>query len=251
MTEEQARTRLLSHLSDLGDMSQEDQASMAAIYMVVRDRMAHGLGTISAIAAASAATLDARDNPEPITPTAPSTLKVFRVDSEGDVIGIIDGARWPASVPLPVLVNECGHSAYLYRPHLILQATQPETWERRARLFACDCAERALDRAAKVDPRSREAVSVARRYAHGRASDEELRAAYEAAWVAADAAAYVVNRSAAAHAAAHASSAVVEAAGDAAAAAVDASVKHSWQHERLMLYASGTIGNTYGDWEQT
>ena len=44
--------------------------------------------------------------------------------------------------------------------------------EREARLFACDCAERALDlwaRTGTVDPRSRAAVEVARRFANGEA----------------------------------------------------------------------------------
>jgi len=43
---------------------------------------------------------------------------------------------------------------------------------RTLRLFACDCAERALDKYGgdNVDPRSREAITVARNYANGKAT---------------------------------------------------------------------------------
>ena len=54
-----------------------------------------------------------------------------------------------------------------------------------ARLFACDCADRALLRVANPDPRSVAAVAVARRHAAGDATDEELEAARWAARVAA------------------------------------------------------------------
>ena len=62
---------------------------------------------------------------------------------------------------------------------------------RTQRLFACDCADRALARIASPDPRSIEAVRVARLYADGQATDAELAAARAAgaAWDAAGAAA--------------------------------------------------------------
>ena len=67
-----------------------------------------------------------------------------------------------------------------------------EAWdERTARLFAADCAERVLplfERVRPDDPRPREAIAVARRYADGLAADQE-RAAGAAAWDAAGAAA--------------------------------------------------------------
>jgi len=53
------------------------------------------------------------------------------------------------------------------------------------RLFACDCAESVLplfERKHPDDRRPREAISVARRYAMGEATKEELSAAYAAAW---------------------------------------------------------------------
>ena len=68
----------------------------------------------------------------------------------------------------------------------------PTCWnEHSARLFACDCAERALsgERRAGREPdkRSRDAVKVARRYAEGQATNQELTAARDSAWAAFDA----------------------------------------------------------------
>lgn len=57
--------------------------------------------------------------------------------------------------------------------------------ERTQRLFACDCAERALETAGNSDPRSVDAVRVARLYAVGESSKEQLAAARAAAWAAA------------------------------------------------------------------
>ena len=55
---------------------------------------------------------------------------------------------------------------------------------RTLRLFACDCAERTLDRrraaGREPDPRSMEAVRVARLYADGKATADELGAAHAA-----------------------------------------------------------------------
>ena len=96
-----------------------------------------------------------------------------------------------------------------------------------ARLFACDCAERALnrerERGGEPDPRSWESITVARRFARGEATQEELAAAWDAAWTAAwDAA------RAAAWTAAWA------AARDAAWA-----TERQWQTERLHWYLAG------------
>jgi hypothetical protein len=56
------------------------------------------------------------------------------------------------------------------------------TWnEKTARLFAADCAERALERVGNADPRSIEAVRIARLFAVGEATREELDAASDAA----------------------------------------------------------------------
>jgi hypothetical protein len=60
------------------------------------------------------------------------------------------------------------------------------------RLFTCDCAERALKRERKAgrepDERSWEVIIIARRYADGKATLEELNAAYNAAYAAYNAA---------------------------------------------------------------
>ena len=61
--------------------------------------------------------------------------------------------------------------------------------ERTARLFAVDCATRALNREKKAgrtpDKRSYDALKVARRFANGEATSAELAAAWAAAWDAA------------------------------------------------------------------
>ena len=60
-----------------------------------------------------------------------------------------------------------------------------------ARLFACSCAESVLpifERAFPGDQRPRHAIAVSRRFALGRATDEELRAVRAAAWAALEAA---------------------------------------------------------------
>ena len=66
---------------------------------------------------------------------------------------------------------------------------QVETWnEKNARLFACDCAHRALMRERRAgrepDERSWNAVRVARAFARGKASEQERAAAWAAAWAA-------------------------------------------------------------------
>src|SRR4029077_5044315 len=64
-----------------------------------------------------------------------------------------------------------------------------DTWnERTARLFACDCAEHVLDALEDrypSDPRSRNTIVVARRFANGQVTQDELDAARDAAWAAA------------------------------------------------------------------
>jgi hypothetical protein len=120
------------------------------------------------------------------------------------------------------------------------------TWnERTERLFACDCAERALARVANPDPRSVAAIETARRFANGTATKDELAAAAAAAdaaadaraaaWAAADAAA---NAAAAAWAAAWAA-ADAAAAADARAAAWAA--ERDWQYQRLLQYLRGEV----------
>ena len=129
-----------------------------------------------------------------------------------------------------------------------------ETWnERTARLFACDCAQKAMDLVGSPDPRSLTAIEVARRYAQGKATRDELAAAraaardvaldatLDAAWAAArDAAldaAWAAARAAAWAAWAAAGTTAWDAAAVAVADAADAARK--WQTERLMQYLRG------------
>ena len=100
-----------------------------------------------------------------------------------------------------------------------------DTWnDRTARLFACDCAEKALELINKPDRRSIEAVRVARLYAIGEATDDELAAAWDAAWDAARAAAWDAARGAA-----------WDAAWDAARNTARGAAQE-WQTRRLMGY---------------
>jgi hypothetical protein len=72
--------------------------------------------------------------------------------------------------------------------------------ETTARLFAADCAERVVGLISKHggnDEAAKRAIGVARRYAHGKASPQELDAARAAAWAAARAAAWDAARDAA------------------------------------------------------
>ena len=63
--------------------------------------------------------------------------------------------------------------------------------DKQLRLFACDCAERALKLIKTPDERSVDAVKIAKRYAEGKATKDELKAAADdAAYAAAAAAAY-------------------------------------------------------------
>ena len=65
--------------------------------------------------------------------------------------------------------------------------------ERTARLFACDCAERVVHLCGD-DDRPRNAIEVARRYANGEATDNELASAWDAARDAAWASAWDAER---------------------------------------------------------
>ena len=106
--------------------------------------------------------------------------------------------------------------------------------DKRWRLFACDCAERALPLFEKVYPediRPRKSIETARLFANGDATREELAAAWAAAW--ARAAAWAAARAwAAAWAAARAR------AGARAAARARAG-EQKWQLERLAMYLRG------------
>lgn len=116
-----------------------------------------------------------------------------------------------------------------------------ETWNSRTqRLFACDCAEHVLhlfEQEHPDDTRPRRAIEVARLYADGGATNEELAAAADTAKAAARAAA-----DAARHAAWAAARDAADAARDAAwRAARDAAwdAERAWQTERLFWCLEG------------
>lgn len=107
-----------------------------------------------------------------------------------------------------------------------------ETWnERTQRLFAADCAE-AVVHLCGDDPRPREAIVVARRFARGEATKEELTAARDNAWDAASDAA----RAAAFAAAKDATVATVwDAAAAARAAAWFTARDDAWDAQTILL----------------
>jgi hypothetical protein len=125
-----------------------------------------------------------------------------------------------------VIWDEAERKYVARRGRLIREVT---TWN--ARLYAHDCARHVLpiyEREHPGDTRVREALRVVRRYALGRASDEELAAAWDAAWAAA--------ANAAAWAAARATAWATRAATGAAAYAAANAAERRWQLKRLRHY---------------
>ena len=100
--------------------------------------------------------------------------------------------------------------------------------ERTLRLFAVWCARRALALVEHPDPRSLTVCDVAERFANGRATREELVAAWDAAWAAARAAAWAAARAAASAASAARAAGAARDAGDAARDAGDAAWDAAW-----------------------
>ena len=95
--------------------------------------------------------------------------------------------------------------------------------------FACRCAEQALALVEAPDPRSVAAIATKRAWLRGEATDDELAAAWDAAWAAAQDAAWAAWDAARAAAFAAAWDAAWDAAGDAAwAAAWDAAWAAAW-----------------------
>ena len=116
------------------------------------------------------------------------------------------------------------------------------------RLFAVDCARRALSRIDNPDARSLAAVNVAEAFAHGNATTEELKAASAAAY-AAYAAAYAAASAASASAAAYAAYAAEYAAYTASAASA-ASAAYAAEYAAayaaaVAAYASASADTAY------
>ena len=119
-----------------------------------------------------------------------------------------------------------------------------EGWnETTARLFAIDCATRALNREKKSgrtpDPRSYEALKVARKFAKGEATYDELSAAESAARLAAESAAWLAAWLAARSAAESAARLAAWLAARSAAESAAESAEVKWQRKRLMEYVEG------------
>src|SRR3989344_5863344 len=101
----------------------------------------------------------------------------------GDLIHWMGPALWEAEYEGESIRHE-DTKTVVRRARLIRRV---EAWnDQNLRLFAVDCAERVLDleekAGRKVHPRSRSAVGVPRRFADGRAAQEELASASAAAW---------------------------------------------------------------------
>ncbi len=122
--------------------------------------------------------------------------------------------------------------------------------ERTARLFACDCAARALRRTKCKDKRLWAAVRIARLFAHGQSTEQELDDAMSAAMSAAGYAARYDAWSAAMSASWSAAWSAAEAASWSAAmsATEDAArlaagyAERKWQTKRLFEYLDGKRG---------
>ena len=161
------------------------------------------------------------------------------------------GADYPADKPIDLrtILKSNGFDDTIW----VLRAAMPVAdRDRIARLFACDCAESVLhiyEEEYPDDNRPRNAIEVARRYALGQATEEELQAArnaadasWSAAWDAAryaarDAARYAADAAGAAAAAMSAASYAAAAASYAADAAWDAEAKK--QYDMLEAYLGG------------
>jgi len=136
--------------------------------------------------------------------------------------------NWGENRPFPLIevLEVCGLEDALWA----LRCCEPVAdRDRIARLFACDCAERVLpifEKEYPDDKRPRLAIEAARKFAIGQATQEELFAAWDAAWAARDAA--WVAAWAARDAAGAAAWAARDAARDAAGAA-----EREWQKQRL------------------
>ena len=106
--------------------------------------------------------------------------------------------------------------------------------------FACRCAERALSRVENPDPRSLRAIEIKRAWLRGKATDEELAAAWAAAlaarhatWAAAEAAALDSAEAAAWAAARYAAREAARAAARRAVLAAAKDAENQWQIDEL------------------
>ena len=135
------------------------------------------------------------------------------------------------SIPLDKVLDICGLDDALWALRIVIEPA-----DREIRLFACDCAEHVLpffEKRYPDDKRPRQAIEVARRFANGQATQEELIAADSAAWSAVSAAGSPA-RSAAKSAAMSATWSVAWSVAWLAAWLAAGSVEREWQKQRFL-----------------
>jgi hypothetical protein len=126
-----------------------------------------------------------------------------------------DAREWSKGKTLKKAWKECVRADWMC--WLLVKMSGEKGWPNKSvvRQVLCDCAETALKYT--KDPRPAKTIRIARLYADGKATEEQLAAAWDAAWDAAGAAAGAAAWSAAwAAAGAAAGDAAWDAAGDAA-----------------------------------
>ncbi len=172
------------------------------------------------------------DAKAPLTEADLCSGKVLHLTDAGHLVDWIGEELWEAEADESRGVVSGMDKFGVRRARLVRRV---DAWdERTARLFACDCAEDALQSA---DPSVRDvlaaAIATARRYADGLATREEL----DAAWAAASAAAWAAASAAASAAAwAAARAAAWDAAWAAASAAAwDAAWAAAWERHNARL----------------
>jgi hypothetical protein len=147
-----------------------------------------------------------------------------------------EATEWADTQPdLQTAWQNCQRSEWML---WLMDHTTVDPNDPRRRLMACDFAEAVLHLAPKGEDRPRKAVEVARRFANGQATEEELAAASSAARDAASSAAW---------AAAWAAACAMNAARDAAAAAdwAAASAKNA---ARAAARAAASATSAAADW---
>jgi hypothetical protein len=105
------------------------------------------------------------------------------------VLGGITAYGKDTPIPLTIVLEHNGLDDTLWALRCVL-TEEAAARDKLARLFACDCAERVLPLFEKEYPDNqgpRQAIEVARLFAEGKATAQELAAARDAAWAARDA----------------------------------------------------------------
>ena len=141
------------------------------------------------------------------------------------------------AIPLSLILEVNGLDDALWALVAVPKA-QKATRDRRARLFACACAERVLPLYEAKYPEDncvRSSIECARLFANGEATADKLAAA----WAAARAASWVAPWAAASDAARPVASNAAWVASRATAWAAARDVERSWQAERLAWYLDG------------